>query len=82
MKHVELWQRTADDFSGIDAGDFDMVVINSVVQYLPSMDYLVDVLTGAVAAVAAGGQIFVGDLRSFPLLKAYHTSVELYRSAG
>ena len=79
LKHVELWQRTADDFSNIDAGEFDMVVINSVVQYFPSMEYLVEVLTGAVEVVAAGGQVFVGDVRSLALLKSYHASVDLFR---
>ena len=79
-RHVVLWQRLANDFSGVQAGDFDTVVINSVTQYLPSIDYLAEVLAGAVAAVAAGGRVFVGDVRSYPLLKSYHASVESYRS--
>ena len=39
-----LQARAADDFSGMDAGSFDVVVLNSVVQYFPSADYLVEVL--------------------------------------
>ncbi|HHO59789.1 MAG TPA: methyltransferase, partial [Thiotrichales bacterium] len=80
LEHVELWQRMADDFSGIAAADFNLVVINSVVQYFPAVDYLVDVIEGAVNAVRAGGCVFIGDIRSYPLLKAYHTSVQLYQS--
>ncbi|MEK8021006.1 MAG: amino acid adenylation domain-containing protein, partial [Candidatus Parabeggiatoa sp.] len=33
LAHLVLKARTADDFSGIEAGQFDTVVLNSVVQY-------------------------------------------------
>jgi acyl carrier protein len=51
-----------------------------VIQHFPSIDYLVQVLTNAVDAVEPGGFIFLGDLRSLPLLKAFHTSIELHKS--
>ncbi|MBV9773203.1 MAG: AMP-binding protein, partial [Gemmatimonadetes bacterium] len=34
-------------------------------------------LEGAVASLAPGGTVFLGDLRSVPLLEAFHASVEL-----
>jgi pristinamycin I synthase-3/4 len=74
---IELVQGLADDWSGIEPGAFDLVVINSVAQYFPSADYLRRVLTAAVNAVAPGGAVFVGDVRSLPLLPAFHASVEL-----
>ena len=74
---VELLQRTADDFEGLEAASFDTVIINSVVQYFPGIEYLVKVLEGAARVVAPGGRIFVGDVRSLPLLEAFHTSVAL-----
>ena len=58
------------------------MILNSVVQYFPSIEYLVRVLEGAVQAVAEGGYIFVGDVRSLPLLEAFHTSVELQRASA
>uniref|UniRef100_A0ACD5GV88 Uncharacterized protein n=1 Tax=Desertifilum tharense IPPAS B-1220 TaxID=1781255 RepID=A0ACD5GV88_9CYAN len=51
-----------------------------MIQHFPSIDYLVAVLEKAVKAVRKGGKIFLGDLRSLPLLEAYHTSVQLYRA--
>ncbi|HEX6292587.1 MAG TPA: amino acid adenylation domain-containing protein [Herpetosiphonaceae bacterium] len=82
LPQVTLLQRTADDFSGIEPGSFDTVIINSVVQYFPSGEYLLRVLEGAVEAVAEGGQIFIGDVRSLPLLEALHASVQLYQAAS
>ncbi len=38
------------------------------------------VLEGAVESVRPGGAVFVGDVRSLPLLEAFHTSVEMFRA--
>jgi amino acid adenylation domain-containing protein len=76
LPQVSLSEQNADDFTNIEPSSFDAVIINSVVQYFPSVDYLMRVLRGAVKAVAPGGFIFIGDVRSLPLLKALHTSVE------
>jgi amino acid adenylation domain-containing protein len=81
FSHVSLSRRMADDFSGIQSRSFDTVIINSVTQYLPSIEYLRRVLHGALDAVAAGGRIFVGDIRSLSLFKAFHASVEFERAA-
>lgn len=80
LPQVTLLQKRADDLEGIEAASFDTVILNSVVQYFPSIDYLVRVLDGAVRALAPGGCIFIGDVRSLPLLQAFHASVQLYQS--
>ncbi len=64
-------------FAGVESASVDTVVLNSIVQYFPSMDYLVQVLEKAVEVVQPGGQIFIGDVRSLPLLETFHTSVQL-----
>jgi amino acid adenylation domain-containing protein/non-ribosomal peptide synthase protein (TIGR01720 family) len=74
---VELRRGEADQLAGIETRDFDTVVINSVAQYFPSINYLRRVLLDAVEKVKPGGAIFFGDIRNFDLLKAYHASVEL-----
>ncbi|MUG92983.1 amino acid adenylation domain-containing protein [Scytonema sp. UIC 10036] len=80
LPQVQLQQKLADDFEGIETGSFDTVILNSVVQYFPSIDYLLKVLTGALKAVAPGGIVFIGDVRSLPLLEAFHASVQLYQA--
>ncbi|HEU0299661.1 MAG TPA: condensation domain-containing protein, partial [Longimicrobium sp.] len=81
LAHVEALERRADDFGGLEAGSFDTVVINSVAQYLPSLEYLARVLEGAVRLLEPGGRVFVGDVRDLRLLGAFRTAVETFRSA-
>jgi non-ribosomal peptide synthetase component F/SAM-dependent methyltransferase/acyl carrier protein len=77
LPQVTLLQKLATDFEGVESEAFDAVILNSVVQYFPSIDYLVRVLEGAINAIAPGGFIFIGDVRSLPLLQAFHASVQL-----
>ncbi|MBD2103128.1 non-ribosomal peptide synthetase [Leptolyngbya sp. FACHB-261] len=77
LEQVKLLNRLAHEFEGIEAGRFDAVILNSVVQYFPSQEYLLEVLSGAVAATAEGGIVFVGDVRSLPLLEAFQSWVQL-----
>ncbi|HVR11613.1 MAG TPA: amino acid adenylation domain-containing protein, partial [Thermoanaerobaculia bacterium] len=77
LPQVSLSCRPADDWQGMAPGELDLVILNSVVQYFPGVDYLARVLAGAVAALAPGGRVFVGDVRSLPLAEALYTSIEL-----
>jgi amino acid adenylation domain-containing protein/non-ribosomal peptide synthase protein (TIGR01720 family) len=79
---VELHHLGADDIAALGAQRFDLVVINSVAQYFPHVRYLVDVVRQALAMVAPGGAIFVGDVRNRALLRALHTSVQLEQAAA
>jgi amino acid adenylation domain-containing protein len=77
MNNVQLVHATADDFSRVERGTFDTVVLNSVAQYFPSLAYFEQVLAGAIERAAPGGRIFLGDIRSLPLLEAFHVSLEI-----
>ena len=74
---VELVECPADDLDAVPEERFDVVVMNSVAQYFPSVEYLVRVLEGAARRLAPGGSLFLGDLRSRPLLEALHARVAL-----
>ncbi|MDI1475045.1 non-ribosomal peptide synthetase [Polyangium sp. y55x31] len=82
LRSVRLQQRMADDFEGIADHSFDLVVMNSVVQYFPSVEYLLGVLRGALRVTRPGGHVFLGDLRNLTLLPALHASVALHASPG
>jgi amino acid adenylation domain-containing protein len=76
LPQVKLLQRTATDFEGIDTASFDVVILNSIVQYFPNANYLMQVLEGALQRVATKGVLFIGDVRSLPLLKTFHAWVK------
>jgi len=77
---VTLRQTPADGLAEIVKESFDTAISNSVIQFFPNIDYLVGVIETAVSLVEPGGQIFLGDLLSLPLLEAFHTSVQLYQA--
>ncbi|HEU4562489.1 MAG TPA: methyltransferase, partial [Longimicrobium sp.] len=78
LAHVEVLRRSADELDSFEAGSFDTVVINSVVQYFPTLEYLTRVLEGAARVVRPGGRVFVGDVRDLRLLGAFRTAVETH----
>ena len=72
---VRLQVQPADVADGLPQGHFDVVVLNSVVQYFPSAGYLLDVLAVAMRLLAPGGALFIGDVRNLSLLRAFTTGV-------
>ncbi|MFI6963374.1 amino acid adenylation domain-containing protein [Streptomyces sp. NPDC050255] len=77
---VRLVEAPAHDLSAIASEQFDLVVLNSVVQYFPTAQYLDDVLTQAWRLVRPGGRLMIGDVRDLSLLRAFHLSVQQFRN--
>jgi amino acid adenylation domain-containing protein len=77
---VTLKQSAANQFDGIESNVYDLVIINSVIQYFPSLDYLLSVIEGAIKTVSHQGKILIGDVRNLHLLAAFHTTTEFYRA--
>ncbi|MFE7332870.1 amino acid adenylation domain-containing protein, partial [Streptomyces sp. NPDC057565] len=77
---VVLHRREADALDDLELEPVDTVVVNSVVQYFPDVHYLLRVLDQALSRVVDGGRIIVGDVRSLPLLEAFHADVELHHA--
>ncbi|KYC42719.1 non-ribosomal peptide synthetase [Scytonema hofmannii PCC 7110] len=77
---ITLKHSAANQFDGIETNAHDLVIMNSVIQYFPSLDYFLEVLEGAVNAVTTQGTIFIGDVRNLHLQEAFQTSVEFERA--
>ncbi|WP_371664006.1 amino acid adenylation domain-containing protein [Streptomyces sp. NBC_00280] len=74
---ITLRAQPADDLTGLPGdGYFDTIVINSVIQYFPSIDYLTSVIRGAMELLAPGGALFVGDVRNLRLARAFQTEIQ------
>ena len=80
MPQVSLLRRAAHELEGLGADGFDTVVVNSVLQYFPNIEYLLQVIEAAARVVRPGGRIFLGDVRNFRLLAAFHASVQLHKA--
>ncbi|ELP66034.1 thaxtomin non-ribosomal peptide synthetase TxtA [Streptomyces sp. WI04-05B] len=70
---VVLHRLSAHELGGLPRSGFDTVVLNSVIQYFPSGDYLFDVLREVSGLLAPGGAVFLGDVRNLRLLRTFHT---------
>jgi amino acid adenylation domain-containing protein len=81
LSHVVLRRGAAHELGFMADDSVDLVVLNSVVQYFPDIEYLLDVLSEAARITRRGGHIFLGDIRNLLLLDAYHASVQLYKAA-
>ncbi|WP_320064495.1 amino acid adenylation domain-containing protein [Micromonospora sp. RTGN7] len=63
--------RSADEWDGLP-DRFDLIVLNSVIQYFPNRAYLDEVLGACLDRLSPGGRLFLGDLRSWPLARAHY----------
>ncbi|WP_238162102.1 AMP-binding protein [Micromonospora endolithica] len=77
---VVLRHQAAHDVTGLPHASFDVVVLNSVVQYFPTLDYLDAVLARVVPLLRPGGAIFVGDVRNARLAFTMQAAVRLLRA--
>lgn len=69
---VVLHQLSAHELGSLPSGGFDTVVLNSVIQYFPSGDYLFDILREVSRLLVPGGAVFLGDVRNLRLLRTFH----------
>jgi microcystin synthetase protein McyA len=81
MPQVVLECKGAHEFGDIIKQEpFDLVLMNSVIQHFPDLEYLMTVITGAVEAVETSGAVFIGDVRNYRLLETFHSGVQLYQA--
>jgi hypothetical protein len=80
LGHVSLAVAPAQEAARIPAPECDTLVLNSVVQYLPSGSHLRDVLAANAARMPAGARLFIGDVRPLGLLRAFCAAVETARA--
>jgi amino acid adenylation domain-containing protein len=66
---VQLYHLGANELEALGEGEYDTVIINSVCQYFPSINYFEEVLEKVMGKVCADGKIFLGDIRNYDLHK-------------
>lgn len=68
---LTLAKGAAHELHTLPKTSFSLVIINSVVQYFPSVEYLTNVLGQILEFMPRAGRIFLGDIRSYSLIP-YH----------
>ena len=82
LDRVTLHECSAEQTAFLELQTFDTIIVNSVIQHFPDVDYLLRVLDqGAVRLTEPGGMLFLGDVLNLSLLETFHTSVQLFRAS-
>jgi natural product biosynthesis luciferase-like monooxygenase protein len=82
LTNVELRRGGAHEVTSLVEERFDTIVVNSVAQYFPDADYLVDVVTSAIGLLEPGGSLYLGDIRSRDHQAAFAAAIELGRASA
>ena len=69
---VRLYNCPAHELPELEPESFDTIILNSVVQYFPSGEYLESVIKKLITLLTPNGSIFIGDVRSLLLLENFH----------
>ncbi|KAH6645132.1 hypothetical protein BKA67DRAFT_596032 [Truncatella angustata] len=81
VHRIHMYKATAADLGSLKLPTSpDVVVVNSVAQYFPSQEYLLQVVE-SVLQLGTVRTLFFGDIRSYALYKEFSVSKVLY-SAG
>jgi amino acid adenylation domain-containing protein len=57
----------------------DIVILNSVLQHFPDLNYLESVIMQSINHMSGPGYVFVGDISDYRLLNCFHYSVQKYK---
>ncbi|WP_396189396.1 condensation domain-containing protein, partial [Flavobacterium sp.] len=79
LGNVNLYHQSADQPFPIFDKPVDTVIINSVAQYFPDIEYLHQVIASCIDLLKDGGSIFLGDIRLLSLLSLQCTSIEYFK---
>lgn len=77
--HLNKTSLHVADAADIDLANdqkFDLIILNSIIQYFPDETYLRQVLNSLRPHMDAEGIIFLGDLRNLAMARAHHTMIQ------
>lgn len=75
---INLYHLPADSVDTID-GQFDLIIVNSVAQYFPDLNYFFDFLEKCESKLSSNGAIFFGDIRSLELADQLYKDIARFK---
>lgn len=80
IDNVELHRLATHQVEEIPVAQVDTVIVNSVIQYFPTIDYAKQVIHTLIDKIGpSGGHLFLGDIRHYGLQKAFYCGVAAYQ---
>ena len=76
---VSLFHCDASRLDEVPVETAEVVVINSVAQYFPGIDYLTSLLESLARRLPPKARIYIGDVRDLRLLRAFHVWTLLHQ---
>ena len=80
LENIELECMGAHEIDRLKNKEFDIVIINSVIQYFPGLNYLRDVFAKALQLINGKGILLIGDIRDQELKYEYLNSLANFKS--
>ena len=77
--NVELYVKGADEIRDLNVNDVDTVIVNSVTQYFPNLQYLEQTIIDSIEKIENIGFVILGDLRNYELMEDFFRSTGLYK---
>ena len=75
LSNVALHSLSALEVASLAPKKYDLIIVNSVMQYFPSHQYLREFLDIATSLLAEGGHLFLGDIRDKAFQQDYYDSL-------
>ena len=73
LPSITLLHKPAHDLADFASHQVDTILMNSTIQYFPSVNYLLDVFAELIAKVRDNGRIFIGDVRNLGTLPDFYS---------
>ncbi|WDF52837.1 amino acid adenylation domain-containing protein [Paenibacillus sp. KACC 21273] len=67
IENITLDCLQAHEIDQLKEKDFDIIILNSVIQYFPGLNYLKDVIKKALSLLSKDGIVFIGDIMDLDL---------------
>ncbi len=76
---AKVFQGSAEHLEKMKGKKFDTIIINSVIMFFDSEEYLTNVINECLELLTENGCLFIGDIIDYNLLKIFRTSVNFFK---
>lgn len=79
INNVTFFQKEANEIISLPVGKVDIVIINSVVQYFPGINYLKEVISQSFSLMQEEGLLYLGDIMDLEKKEDLIRAAQLYK---